>query len=74
MVKIGRLSVELVKGDITELDTDAVVNAANSRLQHGAGVAGAIVRKGGHVIQRESDKLGSWPVGNAVITSAGKLR
>lgn len=74
MIRIGSLSVELVKGDITELDTDAIVNAANSRLQHGAGVAGAIVRKGGHSIQRESDKLGFCPVGNAVITTAGKLR
>lgn len=74
MVQIGRLFVELIKGDITELDTDAIVNAANSRLQHGAGVAGAIVRKGGYAIQRESDKLGFCPVGNAVITGAGKLK
>lgn len=74
MIQIGRLSVELIKGDITELDTDAIVNAANSRLEHGAGVAGAIVRKGGYAIQRESDKLGFCPVGNAVITGAGKLK
>ena len=74
MVQVGKLSVELVKGDITELNTDAIVNAANSRLQHGAGVAGAIVNKGGYVIQRESDKLKFCPVGNAVITTAGKLK
>jgi len=74
MVQVGKLSVELVKGDITELDTDAIVNAANSKLQHGAGVAGAIVNKGGYVIQRESDKLRFCPVGNAVITTAGKLK
>ncbi len=74
MVQVGKFSVELVKGDITELDTDAIVNAANSKLQHGAGVAGAIVNKGGYVIQRESDKLRFCPVGNAVITTAGKLK
>ncbi len=74
MVQVGKFSVELVKGDITELDTDAIVNAANSKLQHGAGVAGTIVNKGGYVIQRESDKLRFCPVGNAVITTAGKLK
>jgi len=74
MVQVGKFSVELVKGDITELNTDAIVNAANSKLQHGAGVAGAIVNKGGYVIQRESDKLRFCPVGNAVITTAGKLK
>jgi len=74
MVQVGKFSVELVKDDITELNTDAIVNAANSRLQHGAGVAGAIVNKGGYVIQRESDKLRFCPVGNAVITTAGKLK
>ncbi|MGH9923200.1 MAG: O-acetyl-ADP-ribose deacetylase, partial [Nitrososphaerales archaeon] len=46
MVKVGKLSIELVKGDITELNTDAIVNAANSKLQHGGGVAWAIVNKG----------------------------
>lgn len=74
MIKLGRFSIDLVKGDITNLGTDAIVNAANSRLQHGAGVAWAIVNKGGYVIQRESDKLKFCPVGNAVITSAGKLK
>ena len=74
MIQVGKFSVDLVKGDITELNTDAVVNAANSKLQHGAGVAGAIVNKGGYVIQRESDKLRFCPVGNAVITTAGKLK
>ena len=74
MVKTGRLSVELVKGDITELNTDAIVNAANSKLQHGGGVAWAIVNKGGYSIQRESDKLRFCAVGNAVITTAGKLK
>jgi O-acetyl-ADP-ribose deacetylase (regulator of RNase III) len=50
------------------------VNAANSRLQHGGGVAGAIVRKGGQVIQDESDKIGYVPVGGSAITTAGKLK
>ncbi len=74
MVRIGGLSIELIRGDITELGIDAIVNPANSRLKHGAGVAGAIVRKGGYVIQKESDKLGFCAVGSAVITNAGKLR
>ena len=74
MVEVAKFSVELVKGDITELDTDAIVNAANSKLQHGAGVAWAIVNKGGYIIQKESDKLRFCPVGNAVITTAGKLK
>ncbi len=63
----------LVQGDITERDVDAIVNAANSYLQHGGGVAGAIVKKGGQVIQDESDKIGFVPVGSAAITTAGKL-
>ncbi len=65
--------LRLVMGDITERDVDAIVNAANSHLQHGGGVAGAIVRKGGQIIQDESDKIGFVPVGNAAITTAGKL-
>jgi len=66
--------LRLIQGDITERDVDAIVNAANSHLQHGGGVAGAIVRKGGQVIQEESNKIGYTPVGAAVITGAGKLR
>ena len=69
----GRL-LKLVLGDITERDVDAIVNAANSRLQHGGGVAGAIVRKGGQIIQDESDMIGFVPVGSAAITSAGRLK
>src|SRR5574341_1310972 len=71
---IGKTTVRLVSADLTERDVDAIVNAANSRLQHGGGVAGAIVRKGGRVIQDESDKIGYVPVGGAVITTAGKLK
>jgi len=66
-------TLRLVKGDITERNVDVIVNAANSYLRHGAGVAGAIVRKGGYVIQEESDKIGFVSVGSAVITTAGKL-
>jgi O-acetyl-ADP-ribose deacetylase (regulator of RNase III) len=68
--------LRLVKGDITERDVDVIVNAANSYLKHGGGVAAAIVRKGGAIIQEESDRIvagGFVPVGSAVITTAGKL-
>ena len=71
--QIGDRAIRLVQGDITERDTDAIVNAANSFLQHGGGVAGAIVRKGGQLIQDESDRIGFTPVGHAVFTSAGRL-
>ncbi len=67
-------TIRLVQGDITDRDVDAIVNAANAHLQHGGGVAGAIVRKGGQLIQDESNKIGFTPVGTAVLTSAGKLR
>lgn len=74
MLKIGETAVELVKGDITDLEVDVIVNAANSSLKMGGGVAGAILRKGGRVIQEECDRIGYCPVGGAVITSAGKLK
>ncbi len=66
--------VQLVQGDLTEEAVDAIVNAANSQLAHGGGVAGAIVRKGGQVIQEESWRVAPVPVGHAVITSAGSLK
>jgi O-acetyl-ADP-ribose deacetylase (regulator of RNase III) len=66
--------VVLMQGDLTEMDVDAIVNAANNDLQLGGGVAGAIRRKGGETIQRECDAIGSIPVGGAAITKAGKLR
>jgi O-acetyl-ADP-ribose deacetylase len=65
--------IRLVKGDITSREVDAVVNASNSNLKHGGGVAAAIVRKGGQIIQEESDKIGFVPVGSAAITTCGKL-
>lgn len=67
-------SIRLLQGDITEMESDAIVNAANQYLQHGGGVAWAIVRKGGISIQEESNKIGHTPVGSAVITTAGKLK
>ena len=65
--------IRLVKGDITSRNVDAVVNASNSNLKHGGGVAAAIVKKGGQIIQEESDKIGFVPVGSAAITTSGKL-
>lgn len=69
----GRGEITVVVGDLTEEVTDAVVNAANSALAHGGGVAGAIVRKGGEAIQRESLEKAPVPVGGAVVTGAGRL-
>lgn len=71
--KVGKAVISLVKGDITECRVDAIVNAANSALQMGGGVAGAIRRAGGESIQEECDRIGGTPVGTAVITGAGKL-
>jgi O-acetyl-ADP-ribose deacetylase len=65
--------IVIQQGDLTDMDTDAIVNAANNDLQLGAGVAGAIRRKGGEEIQRECDAIGSIPVGYAAITGGGKL-
>jgi O-acetyl-ADP-ribose deacetylase (regulator of RNase III) len=66
--------IVIQRGDLTEMDTDAIVNAANNDLILGAGVAGAIRRKGGEEIQRECDAIGSIPLGYAAITGAGKLK
>ncbi len=74
---VGKATLEIVQGDITTLEVDAIVNAANEYLKHGGGVAAAISRKGGPAIQRESDalieKLGPLSTGEAVITGGGKL-
>ena len=64
----------ILQGDLTEMDVDAIVNAANSDLQLGGGVAGTIRRKGGDQIQRECDAIGSIPLGGAAITSGGHLK
>lgn len=71
---VGKTMLRLVSADLTEREVDAIVNAANSHLQHGGGVAGAIVRKGGRIIQEESDRIGYVPVGGAAITTGGKLK
>lgn len=66
--------IVIQQGDLTDMDTDAIVNAANNDLKLGGGVAGAIRRKGGEEIQRECDAIGSIPVGYAAITGGGKLK
>ena len=66
--------IVIQQGDITEMDTDAIVNAANNDLLLGAGVAGAIARKGGETIQKECNEIGSIPIGYAAITGGGKLK
>jgi O-acetyl-ADP-ribose deacetylase (regulator of RNase III) len=68
----GRIEIRL--GDITEVDMDAIVNAANNDLQLGGGLAGAVRREGGPRIQVECDKIGAIPVGGAAITSGGNLK
>jgi len=73
-VRIGKSVIELLDGDITEMDTDAIVNAANAQLQLGGGVAGAIRRKGGPAIQAECSRIGRTFVGGAVITTGGNLK
>lgn len=78
--QVGEASVELVQGDITEVEADAIVNAANSSLMGGGGVDGAIHRKAGPVIAEECRRIrkSEWPdglpTGNAVITSGGNLK
>jgi O-acetyl-ADP-ribose deacetylase len=67
-------SIEIVEGDITALEVDAIANAANNALWMGAGVAGAIKRAGGEEIEREAVGKGPIPVGEAVATGAGRLK
>jgi O-acetyl-ADP-ribose deacetylase (regulator of RNase III) len=73
-VKIGPAILELVEGDITQQDTEALVNAANEHLRVGGGVDGAINRAGGPKIQEEARKIGHCPTGQAVITTGGNLK
>jgi O-acetyl-ADP-ribose deacetylase (regulator of RNase III) len=69
-----RDKIHVMLGDITDADTDAIVNAANNELILGAGVAGAIRRKGGPTIQSECDGIGPIRLGEAAITGGGKLK
>ena len=69
----GDSRIILMQGDLTAMDVDAIVNAANNDLQLGGGVAGAIRRRGGDEIQRECDAIGTIPVGSAAMTTGGKL-
>ncbi|UCD00138.1 MAG: macro domain-containing protein [Phycisphaerales bacterium] len=73
-VNVADCVLELRDGDITEMDTDAIVNAANAQLVLGGGVAGAIKSKGGPTIQAECNQIGGTVVGGAVITTGGDLK
>ena len=68
------VEIEVVEGDITELEVDAIANAANDQLWMGMGVAGAIKRAGGEEIEREAIGKGPIATGDAVVTGAGRLR
>ena len=72
-LKVQRTSVVVERGDITDWEVDAIVNAADSILAMGAGVAGAIKRKGGVIIEEEAMRQGPIEVGEAVLTTAGNL-
>lgn len=66
--------MKIIEGDITKLEVDGIVNAANSQLKHQGGVAALIVEAGGEEIQKESAKIGYCPIGEACVTSAGALK
>jgi O-acetyl-ADP-ribose deacetylase (regulator of RNase III) len=67
-------TIRILQGDITNIEADALVNAANNHLWMGGGVAGAIKRKGGKIIETEAMRHGPIPIGEAVITTAGDLK
>ncbi len=72
-MKIKNTEIKVVLGDITELRADAIVNAANNKLVMGGGVAGAIKKKGGKIIEEEAVKKGPIKIGEAIATCAGEL-
>jgi O-acetyl-ADP-ribose deacetylase (regulator of RNase III) len=73
-VKIENSILQVLEGDITEMETESIVNAANDQLVLGGGVAGAIRRKGGPSIQEECNQIGGTFVGGAAITTGGNLK
>jgi O-acetyl-ADP-ribose deacetylase len=72
-LKIGQATIAVERGDISQSDADAVVNAANTTLAMGTGVASALKKRGGVVIEEEAMRLGPVEVGEAVLTTAGNL-
>jgi O-acetyl-ADP-ribose deacetylase (regulator of RNase III) len=72
-LRLGPASVSVERGDITDWEVDAIVNAANSTFAMGTGVAGAIKRKGGVIIEEEAMQQGPVEVGDAVLTTGGNL-
>ncbi len=68
------MTVKFIKGDITECEIDIIVNAANTELKHGGGVARAIAEKAGNVLIEESKKAGYIPIGSFYVTNAGNLK
>jgi len=72
-VRIKDTEIKITQGDITELKVDAIVNAANNKLVMGGGVAGAIKKKGGKIIEEEAVKKGPIKIGEAIFTTAGNL-
>ena len=74
MINVSGVSIEIERGDITDCDVDAIVNAANNHFWMGAGVAGAIKKKGGEAIEIEATTQGPVDVGGSVITTGGALK
>lgn len=72
-MKIKETEIKIIQGDVTEIKVDAIVNAANNKLVMGGGVAGAIKKKGGKVIEEEAVKKGPIKTGEAIFTQAGSL-